>query len=398
MPRRESNVVLILGLMGRYPMAGVGWQALQYLLGLHRLGYEVYYAEDSGAPPYNPELLTVTDDPTYNVEFVKHGMAAIGLPDRWIYWDQGTRRYFGLGREALFDLYRRAGSIWNLCGATSLRAEHHQGALLVYIETDPVVEQIRVACGDVTSIKMLDEHDVLFTYGENLGAPDCPVPLSGYAWHPTRPPVLVDLWKASPAPAHGSFTTIATWENKGKDVELAGETYRWSKHLNFLHYLSVPRRLGLEFEAAIHPPGEREAELLRKSGWRTVDPFAVSRDLDAYRRFIQSSLGEFTVAKDVYVRPRSGWFSDRSVCYLAAGRPVITQETGSSKLIPSGRGLLTFSSLDEACAAVEEVTRDYAAHAAAALEIAGEYFAAERVIGDMLQVIGLPAACGASRN
>ncbi|HYC21076.1 MAG TPA: hypothetical protein VEI94_00155 [Candidatus Bathyarchaeia archaeon] len=389
MPRPDRRTILVLGLMGRYPMAGVAWQALQYLLGLARLGYEVYYAEDSGAPPYNPELLTVTDDAAYNVEFLRKAMDRIGLGDRWIYWDERTDRYHGLGREALEDLYRRAGSIWNICGATRVGERQRQGAKLVYVETDPVVDELRLANGDPGAREVFDAHDFLFTYGENLGTPFCPVPLSGYTLHPTRPPVLLDLWESPPHPAAGSFSTIATWENRGKDVEFRGELYRWSKHQNFLDYLAVPLRCGIDFEVAIRPPGEAETTLLRSRRWRTVDPFQVSRDLDAYVRFIQGSRGEFTVAKDIYVRPRSGWFSDRSVCYLAAGRPVITQETGFSRHVPQGLGLLSFSTLDEACAAVERVEADYLRHARAAREIAREYFAAERVLRAMVEVIGI---------
>jgi hypothetical protein len=213
------------------------------------------------------------------------------------------------------------------------------------------------------------------------------VPLRGCAWHPTRPPVVLDLWGGDPHPTPKYFSTIATWENKGKDVSFEGVTYRWSKHLNFLEYLSVPRRCGVEFEVAIQPPGEREAALLRENGWHAIDPVEVSGDLDAYRRFIAASRGEFTVAKDVYVRPRSGWFSDRSVCYLAAGRPVVTQETGFSRFVRSGRGLLGYSTLDEACAAIEEVNRDYAGHCRAAREVASEYFAAEPVLRRMLEIV-----------
>lgn len=368
-------------------MAGVGWQALQYLLGLSRLGYEVFYAEDSGAPPYDPVAMTVSDDCSYNVAFLRAAMEKIGLADRWVYWDEPTDTHFGLGRDVLEQLYRSSGSIWNLCGASPLRDAHRQGAKLVYVETDPVYEQLRVAKGDAGARAMLDAHDYLFTYGENLGAPDCPVPLSGYTWHPTRPPVVIDLWEA-PRPTCGAYSTVATWQNEGKDVEFGGVTYRWSKHLNFLEYLPVPKRCGLEFEVAIQPPGEREAALLRANGWRTVDPLAASRDLDVYRSFVQGSRGEFTVAKDIYVRPRSGWFSDRSGCYLAAGRPVVTQDTAFGKFVPTGRGLLSFSTLDEAVAAIREVERDYEGHAVAAALVAREHFAAEKVLAAMLRVIG----------
>lgn len=385
----DKRRLAVLGLMGRYPMAGVAWQALQYLLGLSRLGFEVYYIEDSGAPPYDPAQLTLTDDPTPNVEFVRRGMEKIGLADRWVYWDLGTETYFGLGKDALFELYATCGSLWNLCGATQLRPEHRRGAKLVYVETDPVVEQLRIAKGDRGARAIVEEHDVLFTYGENFGAADCPVPLSGVRWHPTRPPVVPELWEGSTIADPPYFSTIATWENKGKDVEFGGETYRWSKHVNFLHYLPVPKRCGVDFEVAMNPPGEREAALLRDNHWRTVDPLAVSADLDDYVRFVRDSRGEFTVAKDVYVRPRSGWFSDRSVCYLAAGRPVITQETGFSKFIPSGKGLLAFNHLDEACDAVRAVNRDYPAHCRAAREIAREFFDAEKVLARMIEIARL---------
>jgi hypothetical protein len=384
----DRRRILVLGLMGRYPMAGVGWQALQYLLGLSRLGYDVFYAEDTGAHPYNPVQMTVTEDCAYNVNFLRTAMAKIGLGDRWVYWDQPSDTYYGLGKEMLQELYRTCGSIWNLCGATELAPQHHQGARLVYVETDPVYEQFRIAKDDAFVRGMIAEHDVLFTYGENLGGDDCPVPLSGFTWHATRPPVVLDLWDAPPPPPTARYSTIATWENKGKDVTFGGETYRWSKHLNFLHYLPVAQRCGIDFEVAIQPPGEQESALLHDNGWRTVDPLAVSCDLDVYRRFIQASRGEFTVAKDIYVRPRSGWSSDRSVCYLAAGRPVITQETGVSKFIPTGEGMLTFATLDEAVAAVQAVERDYERHAAAARRVAREYYAAERVLADMLKIIG----------
>jgi hypothetical protein len=162
----------------------------------------------------------------------------------------------------------------------------------------------------------------LFTYGENLGAADCPVPLSGYTWHPTRPPVVVDLWEA-PLPANGgAYSTIATWENKGKDVEFGGETYRWSKHLNFLHYLPVAKRCGIEFEVAIQPPGEKEAALLRDNGWRTID--RSPRPATSHRRFIQDR-ARVHGGEGHLCAPASGGLSRAGVCHLAAGRPVITQ-------------------------------------------------------------------------
>jgi hypothetical protein len=218
------------------------------------------------------------------------------------------------------------------------------------------------------------------------------VPLGGLDWRPTRPPVTPDLWAPdpwTPRPAP-SFTTIATWENKGKNIDVGGVTYLWSKHENFRRFLDLPRhRPETGFALAILPPDEHVRALVAGEGWAIVDPRPVSAGMAAYRDFIAGSRGEFTVAKDIYVRPNSGWFSDRSVCYLASGRPVVTMRTGFSRHIPVGRGLFDFATHDEALAAIDAIARDYGAHSRAARELAGDCFAAERVVGALLRAAGL---------
>jgi len=198
---------------------------------------------------------------------------------------------------------------------------------------------------------------------------------------------VLDLWR--PGPEGRAFSSIATWENKGKNVAFRGETYYWSKHVNFLAMIDVPRASGEPFELAMDPSDERVRAELGAHGWSLVDPRPISADVDAYRAYVERSRGEFTVAKDIYVRPRSGWFSDRSVCFLAAGRPVVTQETGFSEIIPSGEGLVAFSTPDEAVTAVRAVAADWPRHAAAARRIAEEHFAAGIVLGAMLDAAGL---------
>ena len=190
-------------------------------------------------------------------------------------------------------------------------------------------------------------------------------------------------------PSARYFTSVASWENKGKDVTFRGETYRWSKHVNFLAFLDMPGRAAQRFQLAMDPLDAAVEARVRGAGWDLVDPGPISRDVDAYQRFVYGSRGEFTVAKDIYVRPRSGWFSDRSVCFLAAGKPVITQETGFSELVPSGEGLLAFATLEEAVAAVHDVAADWSRHARAARAIAEAHFAADKVIGAMLVAAGL---------
>jgi hypothetical protein len=295
----------------------------------------------------------------------------------------------GLSRQRLDQLYRTAAGIVNLCGATRPRAEHRQGGRLIYVETDPVYEQLRFDNGETSSRDFLEQHDVLFTYGENLGAPDCPVPLGPFVWKKTRPPVVLDDWDAPADPGARYFTTVASFQNKGKNVIWRGETYQWSKEGNFLAFLDLPARTPQPFQMAMKPENPAIAARVRAAGWNLVDPENTSHDLNGYRAFIQGSRGEFTVAKDIYVRPRSGWFSDRSVCYLAAGRPVVTQDTGFGTCVATGCGLFAYNTMDEAVDALARINADYAAHSAGARAVAREFFDATRVLGRLLADAGL---------
>lgn len=385
----SRKTILVLHLAGQYPLAGVAWQAVHYVVGLTRLGHDVYYIEDSGAPPYDPRSESVVEDYSYNVAFVQRMMERFGLGDRWAYWDLAHDVCYGLSRERLLHLYGEADALLNLCGATQLREEHLRCPVRIYVETDPVYEQIKLAQGDLQTQAFLDSHTHHFTYGENLGHRDCPIPLGRFEWKTTRPPVMLDLWESRFTPQAERFTTIATWKNVSKDIVFAGETYYWSKHVNFLRFQDLPQRTAQKFELALGASDLERAALLQRKGWFLADSYQKSRDLEPYQSYIYGSRGEFTVSKDLVVRTRCGWFSDRSVCYLAAGKPVITQETGFSKFVPCGRGLFAFSTSDEVLAAVEAINGDYRAHTHAAREIAREYFDSTKVIARMLQDVGI---------
>jgi hypothetical protein len=381
--------ILVLHLAGQYPLAGVLWQALHYLVGLHELGHDVYYVEESGAPPYDPRVKSIVADPTYNVTCLQQTLERFGFGDRWVYWDMIGGRYYGLSRDHLRGLHETADVIVNLCGATPPPAATKRRGLWLYIETDPVFEQIRAAQGASDTVEFLARHDACFTYGENLGASDCPIPLAGVAWQKTRPPVVLSLWKERGDSACRHFSTIATWHNKGKDITFQGQTYYWSKHVNFLKFLDLPRHTPQTLELAVEIGDQKVRAELAARGWRLADAAKQSATVEGYREYIYSSRGEFTVAKDIYVRPRTGWFSDRSVCYLAAGKPVVTQETGFGKFIPTGYGLFAFSTLEEAVVALATINADYVRHAQAAREIAVEYFAADKVLGKLLSDAGV---------
>ncbi|MGH7030998.1 MAG: hypothetical protein ACREE9_13590 [Stellaceae bacterium] len=385
----KRGTILVLHFVGQMPLAGIAWQAMHYLLGLQQLGYEVWYVEDGGANPYDPRAASVMMECDYNVDYLRRAMDRHGLGGRWAYWDAINDVWHGLARERVHRLYAEADGLINLCGATRLRDEHLACPVRIMVDTDPVYEQIKYAKSDRAARAYLDAHTHFFSYGENLGALDCPVPLSGIAWRPTRPPVIPSLWP-EPGDAPRCFTTIATWENKGKDIELAGSHYLWSKHSNFLRFLDLPlRRPETDFALAMDPPDEKVRDEVAGNGWSLIDPGPISAGMTPYRDFIAGSRGEFTVAKDIYVRPNSGWFSDRSVCYLAAGRPVVTMRTGFGKFYPVGRGLFDYSSMAEALTAIDAIAADYPAHSRAARNLAQEHFAAQRVLGALTAAAGL---------
>jgi hypothetical protein len=290
--------------------------------------------------------------------------------------------------EQILRLYREADAFLNVTGAQELREEHLACRRRIYVESDPFASQVKAAKGDRSMIATLEAHDTLFSFGENLGAADCDVPVGDFRWLPTRQPVALDLWDAPPAPPGAAYTTITTWHNKGKNIDYRGDTYYWTKDREFEKLLDLPclREGPFELAAGVTP---EVRQLLTGHGWRQVHSVEVSKDPDCYRAYIQASRGEFTVARDQYVRPNTGWFSDRSACYLAAGRPVITQETGFAKFLPTGKGLFGFRTMEDILAAVDAIESDYAGNCRAAREIAAEYFAAEKVVGSLMVRAGL---------
>jgi hypothetical protein len=391
-PPANRGRVVVWGLLASYPFGGMAWQVLHYVAGLRRLGFDVWYVEDSNQYVYDTHTYCRTPEYSENVEYLDRYMNAAGMGDRWIFRVPGSANEVIGARDAagLAQLYRDADAVFNICGAQEVRPEHDAIRCRVFVETDPVADQVLVAQGDVQTRSALDAHQVLFTYGENLGAPDCRVPIVDYTWHPTRPPVCVDWWQhpheyREPQP---KFTTVANWAHTDKDVVWQGESWRWSKDHEFRRFITLPMRSRTTLEMAVGAIDEEDEALLRRNRWKVADTIAIADPMEYYR-YIRASLGEFTVAKEQYVKPRSGWFSDRSVCYLAAGRPVITQSTGFEKLVPTGEGLFAFTTEDDVLAAIEAITSDYPRHSAAALSIAEEYFGAERVIGAMVETMGL---------
>ena len=382
--------IVILGMMGRCPFGGQTWLFLNWLLGFHRLGHDVWYVEDDTVWPYNPEQNTVTDDCSYAVGHIDGCMKRIGLPGKWVFrLADHDGACWGLSEKNLLKLYRSCDLLLNVTGATDLRDEHMTAPFRVYVECDPVTAELQLANGDEHTRIAFGNHDAFITYGENYGSPDCEVPLNGIQYAKTRQPVDVEFWPMTYDPSARFFTTIGNYRQSGNDVVYNGNTYYWSKHHEWQKFVDLPRHTTQPLELAMMPDDLAEREYLRSHGWQLTSPFKMSLDVFGdYREYFRRSRAEFTVAKDQNVRLRSGWFSERAACYLACGKPVVVQDTGFSNVLPTGAGLFAFSNMDEALTGIEAINSDYGRHCKAAREIANEYFRAETVAARFLNDLG----------
>jgi len=383
--------IAVLGMMTKIPVAGVVWQTLHYLLGLRRLGFDVYYLEAHARAPSMLMESEAQDGGALAAAFIDRVLRRFGFADRWAYQAlHADGRWFGCSEREVQALYDGAELIFNLHGGTAPRPEHSRTGRLVYVETDPVQLQVELHHGIPETIEFLEQHCAFFTFGENWGQDDCGLPRTTmFDFRPTRQPVCLDLWEPLDDTVAPGFTTVGNWRQRWREVSFDGRAYSWSKHAEFEKYLTLPSRTGRHFELALSGHDEVDEQRLLAHGWDVRDALELSRDLDRYHEYLRGSYAEFTVAKEQNVVLRSGWFSDRSATYLAAGRPVITQETGFSNVFPTGEGLYGFSTMDEAVAAVEAVCANYERARGCAHDIAREYFASERVLGDMLEAVGV---------
>lgn len=390
MKRRK---IVVMGFMGSCPIAGVIWQHIHYIVGLNRLGHDVYYIEDSARLPYNPQTFDTSNDYGYAGKILARLAREFGFERHWGF----CARYLpkkptvGLTLKRIRRLYREADAILNVCGTQELNNDLRRSDRLIYVESDPGVEQIKVDQANKSTIDYLRAHHALFTFGENVGTKKFPVPLHGMSWLPTRQPIVTDLWKTNRRTPKGAlFTTIANWSTSGlKDIKWRGEKYLWSKSREFVRFVNAPKKSGEPFEMATDIKDAATREKFLHRNWRFCSPHDLSVDYWRYRDYIRRSKGEFTVAKDQYIRLHSGWFSDRSACYLAAGRPVITQDTGFTDHYGNEGGLFAYSSLGEIVDAVNVINAEYAFHSRAARNIAREVFEATKVLGSLLERAGV---------
>jgi hypothetical protein len=370
--------ILLAGIIARYPLGGVTWCSLMYLLGLRALGHDVFYVEDTGECIYDPVQNTRSMDPAFGLEYLDAALRPYGLGHAWSFVNYDGV-YYGADRARVVDYARDADLFINLSGGSWFwRDEYARIPRKVFIDSDPGFTQLAIAKNDDWYVQFFRGFDRLFTFGSNIGRAACAVPTCGFSWETTWQPVVTELWETTTAPRRDRYTSVMSWRMESFS-DVGG-----NKDVEFVRFLDLPARLGGRFELAVNGP-ER---LLQEHGWATLPAMQVSRTPERYREFIQGSRGEFGVAKHTYVATGCGWFSDRTECYLAAGRPAIVQDTGWTRHLPSGEGLLAFSTPDEAADAVAAVESDYPRHAARAAAIAREHFDAGTVLSSLIERVG----------
>ena len=403
----KCHRIVVVGAVAGNPYAGMAWMHMQITAGLCRLGHDAYYFEITSNWPYDPVRNTKVGDSDYALPYLARVTESFGLGNRWAYRrSYQDNEWFGLSRAKAEQLLAEADAVFNIAGASRFADKGLSVGRLIYYGTDPVYDELAFANGNQEIRTIIEEHSDFITYGENIGNPDCSVPPFSPLRSKTRQPVLLDLWESGP-PSKKEFTTVGNWKQEGREIEHHGEFYYWSKDREFLKFIDLPKRINQPLELAMnladsttirHGPGEvvralgvtsEARQTLESNGWQLADTHALTTDPWPYHDYVRASRGEFTVARDLHVRLRSGWFSERSACYLAAGRPVITQDTGFGAVLPIGEGLFAFNTMDEILAAFESINSDYQRHSRAARAIAEEYFRAETVLAKVLKDLGL---------
>ncbi|MGH9135746.1 MAG: hypothetical protein ACRD0G_01700 [Acidimicrobiales bacterium] len=381
------ETITIAGSLAQRPrVGGHTWVFLQYLLGFRRLGWDVHFVD----------RLEPGTEKGAGVDYLASVMERVGLGDRWTLLYDGGREVYGVDRAEAVSRARRSAFLLNVMGflddADLLAAAPRR----VFLDIDPGFGQL---WRDLGLHDLFAGHDDHVTIGENIGRPGCLIPTCGLDWITTKQPVVLDEWpvageageaaEAAEA-AGGRITSVCSWRGPFGPIEHHGTTYGLRVH-EFRRFLELPSLTGETFELALDIDDADAADLdrLRANGWGVVDPSVVASDPWRYRGYVQQSAAELCVAKQLYVATGSGWFSDRSACYLASGRPVVAQDTGLAGLVPAGDGLLTFGTLDEAVAAVEAVRSDPVRHGRAAREVAEAHFSSDVVLPKLLAALGV---------
>jgi len=387
--------IIVSGLIGQYPnVGGTVWDYLQYAIGFRDLGHEVWYLEDTGSWCYNPVTEEHSADCAVNVAYVEKMAHAFGLGDHWLYRNEADGRWFGARDERSAEqILREADVLVNVAGSAWLRESTAAIPHKLYLDGDPMFTHIKLSRASEKNRQRFDQHTDFFTFGLSIGQPDCLAPVLGYDWKTTVQPVVLELWQGEGTagkPWSGAWTTAMNWISYDPQ-EFNGHTYG-QKDSEFVKFLELPRHTPETFVLAMGQGfgQKRPTDSILENGWRIVEPDKVIPDHESYRQFLLDSKAEWSIAKNGYVAGRTGWFSCRTACYLAAGRPAVVQDTGWSRHLPSGRGAHAFATLEEARRGIALVVQNYAAESAAAKKFATEYFEAKKVCSKILEDSEIP--------
>ena len=384
-----NRTIAIAGSLAQKPrQGGHTWQFLQYLLGFRRLGWEVLFLDrlepgmctDSAGQPCAVEE-------SVNLHYLLTIMEKFGMRDSFaLEYDSGKRRW-GLSRELVRERLKRSAFLLNVMGFLNDDELLGDATRRVFLDTDPGFGQM---WQDLGQADLFRGHDDYVTIAENIGQPSCTIPTCGLNWITWRQPIVLDQWPVQSDNVGEWFTSIGSWRGPYAPIEYHGKTYGLRAH-EFRKFVTLPRLSEGCFQVAldIHSAETKDLASLAENRWTLADPTRVACDPWIYREYIQQSKAEFMATKGIYVNTHSGWFSERSVCYLASGRPVLAQDTGIQHLYPVGEGLLTFRTVEEAAACVEEILRDYPRHSRAARQIAEEYFDSDKVLSRLLTKLGI---------
>jgi len=380
--------IVVGGYAVSFPLGGQVWMFMHIMKGLTQLGHEVIFVEDTAewALPFDPVRGYHCADSSHGRKIIEDAFESLGLGGRWAYNSIFEGKLFGMERETLDSFCESADLFLNVSGVIPLRETYLKAKVKAIIDTDPIFTQAKVADDEWTR-DYFKQHDVFFTYGCNIPTGSTGVELSGIDYIPTVPPVVLDFWPVVPGDGAG-FTTIGNWDSKGRDIVHEGKKLSWRKCEKYEQIIGLPGELpGVTLDLTMSGLG-KDAERFAEKGWNVKNAMELSRDINAYHDYIVGSTGEFTVAKEQNITLKSGWFSDRSATYLAAGRPVIVEDTGFGTDLPVGEGLITYSGVENAKAAIQEVLSAHPKHRKAARAIAEEHFDANKVLGDILKACG----------
>lgn len=372
------TVAIVSGALGNKPgNGGNAWSRLGWVLGLRRLGFDVWFVEQidfDGRPGDSPQ-----------VAFAADVAGAFGLDCHMGLIDSSGTGLWGVEPGVLEDVAAEAELLVNISGHLTVPALKKPARCRVYLDDDPGYTQMWTVSGHGGA--RLDDHDLYLTFGTNIGQPSCPVPTAGLTWHPVLPPVVLDFWPEMPTSGLDRFTTVGSWRGPYGPVTFGDTTYGLKVH-EFRRFLELPGRTGLPFEAALDfaPEDGRDRAEMSRHGWVLKDPADASSTPERFRQYVQSSGAEFSAAQGIYVQTQSGWFSDRTARYLASGRPALVQDTGIGRAIPAGDGLVTFTTLEEAAAGALAIAADHEHHCRAARALASGYLDSDVVLRGVLEL------------